>query len=160
VIDCLRYHIFWEVVGLERGPFGLVSTIEELLARKSNCSSLESRNYGRRDLPLWLRNTPPSAKVGINFADKRRPRWGVGSSIPCEPASSWSLWHTQTPVQRALDALLLGIKRSMRKVNHWSHVVPRLRRYRTLFVCLMTCRRPILPVSNCSLKITNCVLQR
>jgi hypothetical protein len=28
------YHIFWEVVGLERGPFSLVSTTEEILGRK------------------------------------------------------------------------------------------------------------------------------
>jgi hypothetical protein len=37
---------FSEVVGLERDPFGLVSTIEELLER-SNGSGLESREYGR-----------------------------------------------------------------------------------------------------------------
>jgi hypothetical protein len=29
-----HYQIFWEVVGLERGPLSLVSTIEELLERK------------------------------------------------------------------------------------------------------------------------------
>jgi hypothetical protein len=33
-------------VGLERGP--LVSTIEELLGRKSSGSGLDSRDYGRR----------------------------------------------------------------------------------------------------------------
>jgi hypothetical protein len=33
-LDSRRYQIFWEVVGLERGPFSLVSTIEELLERK------------------------------------------------------------------------------------------------------------------------------
>jgi hypothetical protein len=33
-------------VGLERGPFIPVSTIEELLERKSNGSSLENREYG------------------------------------------------------------------------------------------------------------------
>jgi hypothetical protein len=31
-----RYYIFWEVVGLERGPLSLVGTIEELLGRKSS----------------------------------------------------------------------------------------------------------------------------
>jgi hypothetical protein len=36
-----RYQIFWEVVGLERGPLALVSTIEELLGR--NSSGLWSR---------------------------------------------------------------------------------------------------------------------
>jgi hypothetical protein len=33
-------------VGLERGPLGLVSTIEELLGSKSSGSSLERREYG------------------------------------------------------------------------------------------------------------------
>jgi hypothetical protein len=32
--DFRRYHIFWEVLGLERGPLSLVSTTEELLERK------------------------------------------------------------------------------------------------------------------------------
>jgi hypothetical protein len=31
--DSRHYQIFWEVVGLERGPLSLVSTIEELLGR-------------------------------------------------------------------------------------------------------------------------------
>jgi hypothetical protein len=34
--DSRRYQIFWEVVGLERGPLSLVSTTEELLGRKSS----------------------------------------------------------------------------------------------------------------------------
>jgi hypothetical protein len=42
-----------------------LSTTEDLLERKSGGSGLESREYGRRDQSL-------SAKVGINFADKRR----------------------------------------------------------------------------------------
>jgi hypothetical protein len=36
-------------VGLERDPLGLVSTIEELLGRKSNGFSLENREYGSSD---------------------------------------------------------------------------------------------------------------
>jgi hypothetical protein len=39
-------------VGLERGPFSLVSTIEELLERKSSGSGLEGREYGGRDPSL------------------------------------------------------------------------------------------------------------
>jgi hypothetical protein len=61
--DSRRYQIFREVVGLERGPLSLVSTIEELLGRKRSGSGLEIREYGHRD---------PSAKVGTNFADKGR----------------------------------------------------------------------------------------
>jgi hypothetical protein len=55
--DSLRYHIFWEVVGLERGPLSLVSTNEELLGRKSSGSCLESREYERRDPSRWPRGT-------------------------------------------------------------------------------------------------------
>jgi hypothetical protein len=47
--DSRRYQIFWEIVGLERGPISLVSTTEELLGRKSSGSGLENREYGRRD---------------------------------------------------------------------------------------------------------------
>jgi hypothetical protein len=36
--DSRRYYIFWEVVGLERGPLSLVSIIEELLEWKSSSS--------------------------------------------------------------------------------------------------------------------------
>jgi hypothetical protein len=35
-------------VGLERGPLSLVSTTEEVLARKSSGSGLENRDYGSR----------------------------------------------------------------------------------------------------------------
>jgi hypothetical protein len=48
--DSRRYQIFREVMGLERGPFSLSSTIEELLGKKKPSGfSLESREYGRRD---------------------------------------------------------------------------------------------------------------
>jgi hypothetical protein len=46
--DSRRYQIFWEVVGLERGPFSLMSTTEELLGRKHSGSGLENRDYGFR----------------------------------------------------------------------------------------------------------------
>jgi hypothetical protein len=42
-------------VGLERGPLSLVSTIEELLERKSSGCSLESRDHSRRDPSRWPR---------------------------------------------------------------------------------------------------------
>jgi hypothetical protein len=47
--DSRRYQIFWEIVGLERGPLSLVSTIEEILGRKNSNSSLWNREYGRMD---------------------------------------------------------------------------------------------------------------
>jgi hypothetical protein len=36
-------------VGMERGPLSLVSTIEELLERKSSGFGLGNRDYGRGD---------------------------------------------------------------------------------------------------------------
>jgi hypothetical protein len=59
-------------VGLKRGPLSLVSTVEGLLERKSSGSGLENRDYGSRDSSRRPRGTPLSAKVGTNFADKRR----------------------------------------------------------------------------------------
>jgi hypothetical protein len=52
------YQIFWELVGLERGPFSLLSTTEELLGRNSSGS-------GHAEHPAFV-------KVCTNFADKRR----------------------------------------------------------------------------------------
>jgi hypothetical protein len=52
--DSWRYQFFWEVVGLERGPLGLVSGIEMLLVKKDNSSSfLEIRKYGCGDPSRW-----------------------------------------------------------------------------------------------------------
>jgi hypothetical protein len=63
-------------MSLERGPLSLVSTIEELLGRKSSGSGLESREYSRRDPSRWPRDlysqnlgltspTSGSSSVGI-----------------------------------------------------------------------------------------------
>jgi hypothetical protein len=58
-----RYQIFWEVVGLERGPLSLVITTKELLERKSSGSRKESREYRRRDVTqtTWHRGTSPTS---------------------------------------------------------------------------------------------------
>jgi hypothetical protein len=64
--DSQLYQIFWEVMGLERGPLSLVSTIEELIERKSSCSSLENREYGRKDLLCWPRSTLYSQKLALS----------------------------------------------------------------------------------------------
>jgi hypothetical protein len=54
-----------KVVGLERGPLSLVSTIEELPKRKSSGSGLENREYGRRDPSRWPRGTLYPQKLAI-----------------------------------------------------------------------------------------------
>jgi hypothetical protein len=47
--DSRLYQIFRELVGLERDPLNLVSTIEKLLGRKSGYSGLEKREDGSGD---------------------------------------------------------------------------------------------------------------
>jgi hypothetical protein len=53
--DSRCYQIFWEIVGLKRGLISLMSTIEELVERKSSGSGLESPEHGRRDPWRWPR---------------------------------------------------------------------------------------------------------
>jgi hypothetical protein len=49
--------MFWEAVGLERGPISLVSITEDLLGRNSSGSGQENREYYRGDPLRWPRNT-------------------------------------------------------------------------------------------------------
>jgi hypothetical protein len=63
--DSRSYQIFWEVVGLEQGLLSLVSTIEELLDRKSSSSGLENREYGCRDTSHWPCGTIYPQKLAL-----------------------------------------------------------------------------------------------
>jgi hypothetical protein len=63
--DSRRYKIFWEVVGLERGPLSLVSTIEELLGRTTSGSGLENRENGRGDPLRWPHDTLYPQKLSL-----------------------------------------------------------------------------------------------
>jgi hypothetical protein len=94
--DFLRYHIFWEVVGLERGPFSLVSTIEELLGRKSGGSVLENRLCGSGDPSPWPRGTLyPHVAVAqsVQFTSWLRPP--VHCQQPANACLSISLRNNQ-----------------------------------------------------------------
>jgi hypothetical protein len=71
-LDSRRYQVFWEVVGLQRGPLSLVNTIEELLGRKSSGFGKETEISIVGDPLRWLCDTPLSAKVDTSFLDKRR----------------------------------------------------------------------------------------
>jgi hypothetical protein len=63
--DSRSYQIFWEVVGLERGPLSLVSTIEELLGRNSSGSGLKNREYGHGDPLRWPHDTLYPQKLAL-----------------------------------------------------------------------------------------------
>jgi hypothetical protein len=63
--DSRRYQIFWEVVGLERGPLSLVSTIEELLGKNSSGSGLENWECGRGDPLRRPRDTLYPQKLAL-----------------------------------------------------------------------------------------------
>jgi hypothetical protein len=65
--DSLHYQIFWEVVGLKRGPLNLMTTSEELLGRKSSSSGVGSREYGHRDPSHWPHSTLYPQKLALTL---------------------------------------------------------------------------------------------
>jgi hypothetical protein len=65
-IYLICYKIFCDVVGLERGPLSLVTTIEEPLVRESSGSGLENWEYGRRVSSLWPRGNLSPQKLELN----------------------------------------------------------------------------------------------
>jgi hypothetical protein len=65
--DSRRYNFFSEVVGLERGSLSLVSTIEELLERKSSGCGPEKREYDRRDPLRWPRDIFYPQKLALTL---------------------------------------------------------------------------------------------
>jgi hypothetical protein len=64
-------------VSLKRGPLSLVSTIEELLERKSSGSGLENREYGRRDPSRLLRGTLYPHKLALYSPTSGGPSVGI-----------------------------------------------------------------------------------
>jgi hypothetical protein len=82
--DSRRYEIFWEVVGLERGPLSLMGIIEELLGRKSSGSGLENRDYGRGDSLRWPLDTLYPQKLELTSTTSG----GRSGWYSCSPADS------------------------------------------------------------------------
>jgi hypothetical protein len=70
--DSRRYQIFWQVVRLEWGPLSFANTIQELIWRKSSCSVLETREYGRGDQLRWPRKNLYSQKLSLTSPTNRR----------------------------------------------------------------------------------------
>jgi hypothetical protein len=63
--DSRRYQIFWEVVGLERGPLSPVRIIEELLERKVAAPVYKTEINGRGDSLRWPRDTLYPLKLAL-----------------------------------------------------------------------------------------------
>jgi hypothetical protein len=59
--DSRRYQIFWEVVGLERGPLSLVSYLNGKVA----APGLENRDYGRGGPLRWPHDTLYQLKLAL-----------------------------------------------------------------------------------------------
>jgi hypothetical protein len=77
-----RYcQIFWEVMGLEWGPLRLVSTIQELLERKSSGSGLEIREYSHRDPSRWQRGTLYPHKLALTSPTSGGCSFGIVRSL-------------------------------------------------------------------------------
>jgi hypothetical protein len=74
--DSRRYQIFGEAVDLER-PLSLVSTIEELLERKSSVSGLENREYIHRDPSHRPRGTLYWQKLALTSPASGRCSVGI-----------------------------------------------------------------------------------
>jgi hypothetical protein len=64
-LDSRRYQIFWEAVGLERGPLSLVRIIRSYLNGKVAAPGLENRDYGHGDPLRWPRDTLCQLKLAL-----------------------------------------------------------------------------------------------
>jgi hypothetical protein len=94
--DSRRHQIFWEVVGLERGPLSLVSTIEELLERNSSGSGLENQEYGCGDPLRWPRDTLYQLELALtSSAGCGR---SVGIVLLLTKATGFLNWHLEINV--------------------------------------------------------------
>jgi hypothetical protein len=93
--DTLRYQIFWEVVGLERGPLSLMNTSEELLGRNNTGSSLEIREYGHRDPLRWPCDTLYPQKVPLTSLTSGG--WSIGIVHLQTKVMEFSLYCGITP---------------------------------------------------------------
>jgi hypothetical protein len=105
-------------VGLERGPLSLVSTTEELLERKSSCSGLENREYGRRDTSRWPHGTLYPQKLELTSPTSGGFSVGIVRSRTqaTEFSFFFSLWYHKKHVISCQAEWLLISKgvRSMR----------------------------------------------
>jgi hypothetical protein len=90
-----RYQIIWEVVGLDRDPSSLVSTIEKLHGRKSSGSGLEIREYGRGDSSRWPHGSFHPQKLALTSPTNGGRSVGIVRSRT--KATEFSFFIMQSP---------------------------------------------------------------
>jgi hypothetical protein len=78
-------------VGLEQTSLSLVSTIEELLERKSSDSGLEDREYGHMDPSRFPRGSLYPQKLSLSSPTSGGRSFGVVLSRTQATESSFSL---------------------------------------------------------------------
>jgi hypothetical protein len=93
-----------------RGPLSLVSTIEELLGRKSSGSGIESREYGRRDPSRWPRRTLYPQKLALTSPTSGRRSVGIVRSRTQTTEFSFSLVHDLKPEMHFVADVEDGVK--------------------------------------------------
>jgi hypothetical protein len=89
--DSRPYQIFWEVVGLERGPFSFVRIIEELLERKVAARVQKTEINGREESLRWPRDTPYPLKLALTSAKSGGRSLGIVRACGLKPRS-WFLF--------------------------------------------------------------------
>jgi hypothetical protein len=89
--DSRRFQIFWEAVGLERGPLSLVRTTEELLGRNSSGSGQENRDQRPGGIRCADHARPSIRKSWHYFANKRR---SLGRHSSLGDQSHWVFFYT------------------------------------------------------------------
>jgi hypothetical protein len=107
-------------VGLERGSLSLVSTIEELLGRKSSRSALENREYGRKDprdghaKPLYPQKfaltSPTSGGLPVGIV---RSRTRTCYSVQDVTLLLRYLWEEDISVSKCVRILTLRVNTSL-----------------------------------------------
>jgi hypothetical protein len=134
-IDSRRYQIFWEVVGLERGPLSLVSTTAELLEWTSRSSVQENREYGRRGSVTLTTRHPPIGKqlaltlptsggrtVGI-VRSRTQVSYGLDSSGSRQRPVAGSSGHSWVTAQLVTSTELVSWAAELLQDKDWYRMI-------------------------------------
>jgi hypothetical protein len=137
--DSLPHQIFWVVVGLERGPLSLVSTIEELLGRKSSNSGLGNREYGHRDPSDWPRGTLYTQKLALTSSTSG----GRSAGIVRSPTQAMELVFIMTqecsyfgaPYWNDCYSELIQVNQTVKQGRFWNALSTRKNAWSTFCNC-------------------------